>query len=103
MTGSNSMEIAINYDAPAKLMKWPSINNERVSKRDGAVPYTIVATSLSDCIRRLATKPESQRHLYEIHTSDGTVLSAADAIALQNDQPPPEEQNGGELRTPSRT
>lgn len=81
-------------------MKWPSVNNERVTKRDGAVPYTIVGTSLSDCIRRLATKPESQRHLYEIHTADGTVLSATDALSSlerldASAHPPPEEDLGG--------
>jgi hypothetical protein len=52
-------------------MKWPSVSGERVSKRDGASPYTIVETKLADCARRLASKPESQR-LYEIHIADGT-------------------------------
>jgi hypothetical protein len=28
---------------------------------------------------------------------------AADALALQNDQSPPEEHSGGELRPPNRT
>ena len=65
--------IADAITASAKLKKWPSLNGERVSARDGAVPYTLVEASLADCIRRLATKPESQRHLYEIHTSDETV------------------------------
>ena len=37
-----------------------------LARGDGAVPYTLVEASLADCIRRLATKPESQRHLYEI-------------------------------------
>lgn len=96
-------DIADAITASAKLKKWPSLNGERVSARDGAVPYTLVEASLADCIRRLATKPESQRHLYEIHTSDETVLTAAEALALQNDQPPSEEHSGGELRPPSRT
>ena len=95
--------IADAITASAKLKKWPSLNGERVSARDGGIPYTLVEASLADCIRRLATKPESQRHLYEIHTSDETVLTAAEALALQNDQPPSEEHSGGELRPPSRT
>jgi hypothetical protein len=81
-------------------MKWPSVSGERVSKRDGASPYTIVETKLADCARRLASKPESQRHLYEIHTGDGTVLSAADALEMvkrlhRSAHPPPEEDLGG--------
>jgi hypothetical protein len=86
---------AINLETPAKLMKWPSLKGERISPEDGAAPYTIVQASLADCVRRLLSKPESQRHLYEIHTSDGTVLSAANAIALHNDQPPSQEDLGG--------
>lgn len=87
---------AINYDAPAKLKKWPSLKGERISAQDGAVPYTIVQSSLADCVRRLLSKPESQRHLYEIQTSDGTVLSAADAlaIAMRIDHPPSDEDLG---------
>ncbi len=81
-------------------MKWPSLKGERISKRDGAIPYTIVQTKLADCAHRLATKPESQRHLYEVHTADGTVLSAADALEMvkridSSEHLPPEEDMGG--------
>jgi hypothetical protein len=84
-------------------MKWPSLKGERISKRDGANPYTIVQTKLADCVRRLAGKPESQCHLYEIHTEDGTVLSAADALEMvkrldSSEHPPPEEDlDGGDI------
>jgi hypothetical protein len=87
--------IAIDYDAPAKLMKWPSLKGERISVRDGANPYTIVGATLANCIRRLAAKPESQRHLYEIHTSpqpafDLGILPASEALTIseRKDFPP---------------
>jgi hypothetical protein len=94
------MEIAIDYDTPAKLMKWPSLNGERVSARDGAVLYTVFHGTLAECIQQLQEKVASQHHLYEIHTGDGTVLSATDAIASlerlgASAHPPPEEDLGG--------
>ena len=91
----NSDTPSINFDTPAKLMKWPSLNGQRISAKDGARPYTLIEASFSDCLRRLLSKQESQRHLYEIHTGDGTVVSAADALAMDKDQPPPEDEFGG--------
>ena len=62
-------DVHINFDAPATLRKWPSINNERVSAADGGRPYLIVDGTLDDCIRQFMAKPVSQHHLYEIHTT----------------------------------
>jgi hypothetical protein len=59
----------INFAAPAVLRKWPSINNERVSRADGGRPYMIVEGTLDECIRQFLAKPASQHHLYEIHTA----------------------------------
>jgi hypothetical protein len=69
--------VQINFDAPAVLRKWPSIKNERVGAADGGgLPYSIVDGTLDDCIRQFMAKPESQRHLYEIHTaSQGELIS----------------------------
>ena len=61
--------VAINFDAPAVLRKWPSINNEPVGLTDGGRPYMIVDGTLDECIRKFMTKPASQHHLYEIHTA----------------------------------
>jgi hypothetical protein len=77
----------INFDAPATLRKWPSVNNERVSASLGARPYLIIAGTLDECIQRLMSQPVSQHHLYEIHTaaqSDlvSAVLSAAHIVEL---------------------
>lgn len=83
-------------DTAAKLMKWPSLHGERISPKDGAAPYTIMRGSLRECIEVLRNKSESSHHLYEIHMSDGAVLSAADALGLVGSRhPPPEDEYGG--------
>jgi hypothetical protein len=58
-----SDDLQINFQAPATLRKWPSLNNER---RPGSDPYVIVDGTLDDCIRGFMSKPASARHLYEI-------------------------------------
>ena len=77
----------INFDAPAVLRKWPSINHERVSASWGATPYLIADGTLDECIRKFMSQPTSEHHLYEIHTaaqSDlvSAVLSAAHIVEL---------------------
>jgi hypothetical protein len=74
-------------DATAKLMKWPSLSGERISPKDGASPYTIMHGSLRDCTDALRGKPEASRKLYEIHTGDGAIMSAAEALALVHSLP----------------
>jgi hypothetical protein len=64
----------INFDAPAALWKWPSLNKERISN---ANPYSIVEGTLDECIRQFTSKPISQQHLYEIHTApQGELITA---------------------------
>jgi hypothetical protein len=70
-------DIHIDFNAPAILRKWPSLNNERVSAALGARPYLVVEGSLDECIRQFLAKPASQRHLYEIHTAPQTDLVSA--------------------------
>jgi hypothetical protein len=77
----------IDFSAPATLRKWPSVNKERVSAALGARPYTIIAGTLDECIRRFMSQPVSQHHLYEIHSppqSDlvSAVLSADHVVEL---------------------
>jgi hypothetical protein len=69
--------VHIDFNAPAILRKWPSLNNERVSASLGARPYLIVEGSLDECIRQFLAKPAGQRHLYEIHTAPQTDLVSA--------------------------
>jgi len=62
-------DVPINFDAPAALRKWPSLNNERVSATLGARPYLIIEGTLDECIRKFMAMPIAQHHLYEIHTA----------------------------------
>ncbi|MCP4615633.1 MAG: hypothetical protein GY844_04260 [Bradyrhizobium sp.] len=65
----------VNFDARAVLRKWPSLGNER---RDAATgPYLLVDSTLGDCLRELMAKPNSARHLYEIHTAPRPPLEDA--------------------------
>jgi len=73
----SSTGIHIDFNAPATLRKWPSLNNERVSASFGARPYLVVEGTLDECIRQFLAKPASQRHLYEIHTAPQTDLVSA--------------------------
>ncbi len=80
-------EAQINFDAPATLRKWPSLNHERISAAFGARPYLIIDGTLDECIRKFMAQPASQHHLYEIHTAPqsdlvGAVLSAAHIVEL---------------------
>jgi hypothetical protein len=45
----------INFDAPAILRKWPSLNNER--RFAGPGPYLVVDGTLDECIRGFMAKP----------------------------------------------
>jgi hypothetical protein len=67
-------DIQIKFDGPAVLRKWPSLNNKRIS---GATPYLVAEGTLDECIRQFTSKPMSQLHLYEIHTTpQGKLITA---------------------------
>jgi hypothetical protein len=79
--------IRIDFNAPAILKKWPSLNNERVSASFGARSYLVFDGTLDQCIRQFLAKPANQRHLYEIHTAPQTdvvsaVLSAEHIVEI---------------------
>ena len=57
----------INFDLPATLRKWPSLHNERL--QEGRSAYLVFEGTLDACIKEFMAKPESSRHLYEIHTA----------------------------------
>jgi hypothetical protein len=73
----SSTGVHIDFNAPAILRKWPSLDNDRVSASLGARPYLVVEGSLDECLRQFLAKPASQRHLYEIHTAPQTDLVSA--------------------------
>jgi hypothetical protein len=77
----------LDFHAPAILRKWASLNNERISAVHSASPYLIMEGTLDDCIRQFMSKPEKQKHLYEIHTAPqgelvGPVLSAEQILQI---------------------
>ncbi len=59
-------EVAISFEAPAAVRKWPSLRNART---DATGPYLVIEGTLDECIREFMAKPESTRHLYEITTA----------------------------------
>ena len=64
----------INFDAPAVLRKWPSLNNQRITEAAG--PYLVYDSTLDECLREFMAKPAAARHLYVIHTSPQLPLVA---------------------------
>jgi hypothetical protein len=77
----------IDFRAPAKLRKWPSVNSERVSASLGARPYMIIDGTLDECIRKFMSQPKSQHHLYEVRTAPqpnlvSAILSADHVVEL---------------------
>jgi hypothetical protein len=80
-------ETQINFDAPAVLRKWPSVNKERVTTFVYIGSYLVAEGTLDECMRQFMSKPASQHHLYEIHTDPQgelitAVLSAAQIVEL---------------------
>ena len=62
----DGLDFHVNFDAPAVLRKWPSLNNER---RLAPNPYLVFEGTLDQCIREFMARPAAGSHLYEIHTS----------------------------------
>ncbi len=56
----------VDFVAPAKLCKWPSLGNRPRLDRD---TYQVVEGTLDRCIAAFMERPEATRHLYEIHTA----------------------------------
>jgi hypothetical protein len=56
----------VNFQAPATLREWPSLNNRRRSDRE---PYLVAKGTLELCIREFMTKPPASRELYDIQTA----------------------------------
>lgn len=80
-------DVQINFDTPAILRKWPSLNNECISNSWGARPYLVAEGTLDECIKQFMAKPASQHHLYEIHTAPQpplvtSVLSTEQVVEL---------------------
>jgi hypothetical protein len=74
MTDNDEPDRHRNFDAPAVLRKWPSLNNQRLTEATG--PYMVCEGTLGECLREFMAKPAPTRHLYEIHTSPQPPLVA---------------------------
>jgi hypothetical protein len=72
----NELQI-INFSAPSCLRKWPSFNSRRVTETHYPGAYLLVDGTLDECIQQFMTKPASQHHLYEIHTTPQPPLVSA--------------------------
>ena len=59
-------KLHVNFQAPAVLRKWPSLNNRR---RDDREPYVVCEGTLELCITEFMTKPAAARELYDIRTA----------------------------------
>jgi hypothetical protein len=62
----STTESKVDFAAPASLHKWPSLANQR---REDRKPYLVSEGTLDECISSLMGRPETTRHLYEIHTA----------------------------------
>jgi hypothetical protein len=67
----------INFDAPASLRKYPSVNARRNPKALFANPYLLHLGSLDDCIKEFMSKPASRHTLCEIVTEPQPPLVTA--------------------------
>ena len=67
----------VDFKAFAVLRKWPSLHGQAIRSGGSAVPYMVTDGSLDECIRKFASKPASQHHLYEIHTAPQSDLVSA--------------------------
>jgi hypothetical protein len=63
----NPTSAHIDFNAPAVLRKWPSLQNER--RPDATAPYLVMDGTLDECIQMFMSRLAATRHLYEIHTS----------------------------------
>jgi hypothetical protein len=80
-------EVQIDFNAPACLRKWPSLQSLPLKEARHPGAYLLVEGTLDECIREFMKKPASQRHLYEIHTAPqqplvGAVMSPDHIVEL---------------------
>lgn len=59
-------ESKVNFAAASTLRKWPSLRNQRREDRES---YLVLEGTLDQCITSFMQRPETTRHLYEIHTA----------------------------------
>src|SRR5450756_2493402 len=73
----------INFDAPATLRKWPSLNNERVSASLGARPYMIIEGTLDVCIQRFMSQPRRVKKMKLLKGDSFPIFLVSDGVSQQ--------------------
>lgn len=73
-TPPNRINDQINFEAFATLRKWPSVGSKPLS---GSSPYLVMDATLERCMQKFVSLPQSQSHLYEIHTAPQPPLISA--------------------------
>jgi hypothetical protein len=64
-------EVQVNFDAPAILRKWPSLNNRRHT--EGGGPYLLLDGTLDECIREYIARPASTTSLRDSYRTTAPV------------------------------
>jgi hypothetical protein len=86
----------IQYNMPATLYKWPSLEGRRLATGDAIWSHPIFEGTLAGCIREFLAKPISQRALCEIFTEwqlglSGSILGENDILEIAERDDFPEE------------
>jgi hypothetical protein len=58
----------IDFNAPASLRIYPSLNGQRNPNCEYPTPYLLLDGTLDECIKEFMSKQAVTHHLYEIHT-----------------------------------
>jgi hypothetical protein len=79
--------MTINYDAPASLHKWETLEKKRAGDAQMLGAHQIWDGTLRGCIKQFLDKPESQRPLYDIMIGEEagigkTILEPSDIMAI---------------------
>jgi hypothetical protein len=62
----------VNFNAPASLRKWPSINKERRTDAAYPEPYLLFDGTLDECLREMISKPVSSL-IRNTHRTSGAI------------------------------
>ena len=61
-----TMVSTINYDAPATLHKWQSLERKRASDPPTFGSFQEWSGTLAGCVKQYLAKPDSEKSLYDI-------------------------------------
>jgi hypothetical protein len=92
--GVVKMMSTINYDAPATLHKWQSLERKRASDPPTFGSFQVWNGTLAGCVKQYLAKPDSQKPLYDIMVGEDAGVGESilgspviDKIAQREDFP----------------